>query len=111
MYTIFDVIIKTKKQITMRTIIMSFFYLLTFRAFPTRLCAAMWWFFALIMTQSYTANWTAFLTSNRMETTINNVEDLDKKGGTEGITYGCVVDQSTASFFQVGTNIFRIKTF
>ncbi|XP_022163767.1 glutamate receptor ionotropic, kainate 2-like [Myzus persicae] len=70
------------------------------RAFPTRLCAAMWWFFALIMTQSYTANWTAFLTSNRMETTIKNVEDLDKKGGTDSIKYGCVTDQSTASFFQ-----------
>lgn len=54
------------------------------------------------MTQSYTANWTAFLTSNRMETTIKNVEDLNKKGGTEGgIKYGCVVEQSTASFFQV----------
>lgn len=61
----------------------------------------MWWFFALIMTQSYTANWTAFLTSNRMETTINNVEDLNRKGGTEGIMYGCVTDLSTASFFQV----------
>lgn len=38
-----------------------------------------------------------------MESSINNVEDLDKKSGTEGgIKYGCVVDQSTASFFQVG---------
>lgn len=83
-------------------------YLYTFRAFPTRLCAAMWWFFALIMTQSYTANWTAFLTSNRMETSIKNVEDLDKKGGTgsDGIKYGCVTDQSTASFFQVGVTYF-----
>lgn len=37
-----------------------------------------------------------------METTIKNVEDLNKKGGTEGgIKYGCVTDQSTASFFQV----------
>lgn len=41
-----------------------------------------------------------------METTIKNVEDLDKKGGTEGIKYGCVTDQSTASFFQVGAHIF-----
>lgn len=37
-----------------------------------------------------------------METTIKNVDDLDKKGGTDGIKYGCVTDQSTASFFQVG---------
>lgn len=42
-----------------------------------------------------------------METPIKNVEDLNKKGGTEGgIKYGCVTDQSTASFFQV--NIFRL---
>ncbi|XP_050526853.1 glutamate receptor ionotropic, kainate 2-like isoform X2 [Daktulosphaira vitifoliae] len=70
------------------------------RAFPTRLAAAMWWFFALIMTQSYIANLTAFLTSNRMETTIKNVEDLDKKAGTDGIKYGCLKGQSTAGFFQ-----------
>jgi len=83
------------------------------RAFPTRLCAAMWWFFALIMTQSYTANWTAFLTSNQLAKTIKNVEDLDKEGGTEGgIKYGCVTDQSTASFFQVNATLtfYLIKT-
>lgn len=41
-----------------------------------------------------------------MATPIKNVEDLDKKGGTEGgIKYGCVTDQSTASFFQVSVYI------
>lgn len=58
----------------------------------------MWWFFALIVTQSYTANWTAFLTSSRKESAIKRVEDLDKQSA---IKYGCVRGQSTASFFEV----------
>ncbi|XP_050526874.1 glutamate receptor ionotropic, kainate 2-like isoform X2 [Daktulosphaira vitifoliae] len=67
------------------------------RAFSTRVCAAMWWFFALIVTQSYTANWTAFLTSSRKESPIKRVEDLDKQSA---IKYGCVLGQSTAGFFE-----------
>ncbi|XP_050427758.1 glutamate receptor ionotropic, kainate 2-like [Adelges cooleyi] len=67
------------------------------RAFSTRVCASMWWFFALIVTQSYTANWTAFLTSSRKESPIKRVEDLDKQSA---IKYGCVLGQSTAGFFE-----------
>ncbi|KAF0718226.1 glutamate receptor ionotropic, kainate 2-like, partial [Aphis craccivora] len=67
------------------------------RAFSTRVCASMWWFFALIVTQSYTANWTAFLTSSRKESAIKRVEDLDKQSA---IKYGCVRGQSTAGFFE-----------
>lgn len=74
-----------------------------FRAFSTRVCASMWWFFALIVTQSYTANWTAFLTSSRKESVIKRVEDLDKQSA---IKYGCVRGQSTASFFEVKSNTF-----
>lgn len=58
----------------------------------------MWWFFALIVSQSYTANWTAFLTSSRKESAIKMVEDLDKQSA---IKYGCVRGQSTAGFFEV----------
>jgi glutamate receptor, ionotropic, invertebrate len=72
------------------------------RAFSTRVCASMWWFFALIVTQSYTANWTAFLTSSRKESAIKRVEDLDKQSA---IKYGCVRGQSTASFFEVISNL------
>lgn len=61
----------------------------------------MWWFFALIVTQSYTANWTAFLTSSRKESAIKRVEDLDKQSA---IKYGCVRGQSTAGFFEVKSN-------
>lgn len=69
-----------------------------YSAFSTRVCASMWWFFALIVTQSYTANWTAFLTSSRKESPIKRVEDLDKQSA---IKYGCVLGQSTAGFFEV----------
>lgn len=69
-----------------------------YRAVSTRLVAGMWWFFALIMTSSYTANLTASITSGRLETPIKNVDDLSKDSN---IQYGCYEEGSTASFFQV----------
>jgi len=60
--------------------------------------ASVWWFFTLIMISSYTANLAAFLTIERMDSPINNVEDLAKQSG---IRYGCVSSGSTASFFRV----------
>ncbi|KAL4107889.1 hypothetical protein QTP88_018164 [Uroleucon formosanum] len=67
------------------------------KAVSTRLVAGMWWFFALIMTSSYTANLTASITSGRMDTPIKNVDDLSKDSNIE---YGCYEEGSTASFFQ-----------
>lgn len=57
----------------------------------------MWWFFCLIMTQSYTANMAAFLTMDRMGFQIENAEDLAKQ---TKVKYGCVLGGATASFFQ-----------
>lgn len=68
------------------------------RAVSTRLVAGMWWFFALIMTSSYTANLTASITSGRLDTPIKNVDDLSKDSN---IAYGCYKEGSTAAFFQV----------
>lgn len=68
------------------------------RGIPTRLAAALWWFFALIVTASYTANMTAFLTKDQMEATIENVEDLAKDNK---IKYGCLEEGSTETFFKV----------
>lgn len=65
----------------------------------TRIVAGMWWFFALIMISSYTANLAAFLTIDRMEIEIENAEDLTKQ---TKIKYGAVVGGSTAAFFKVG---------
>lgn len=57
----------------------------------------MWWFFALIMLASYTANLAAFLTMDRMGSSINGAEDLAKQ---VAIKYGAVKGGSTIRFFQ-----------
>ncbi|KAG8177768.1 hypothetical protein JTE90_010346 [Oedothorax gibbosus] len=67
------------------------------RATSTRVVAATWWFFTLIMISSYTANLAAFLTVERMKSPIENADDLAKQTAIE---YGCVQSGSTKSFFQ-----------
>ncbi|XP_055683998.1 glutamate receptor ionotropic, kainate 2-like [Lutzomyia longipalpis] len=67
------------------------------KAISTRLVAGMWWFFALIMLSSYTANLAAFLTMERMDATIESAEDLAKQSK---IKYGAVIGGSTLSFFK-----------
>lgn len=59
--------------------------------------ASMWWFFSLIMTSSYTANLAAFLTKERMGSTIESAEDLLKQ---TKIKYGTVLNGATMSFFK-----------
>ncbi|KAL0124641.1 hypothetical protein PUN28_006479 [Cardiocondyla obscurior] len=59
--------------------------------------ASMWWFFTLIMISSYTASLAAFLTIDKMDTPINNVEDLAKQ---TKIKYGAYEGGSTSSFFK-----------
>ena len=44
----------------------------------TRLLAGMWFFFALIMISSYTANLAAFLTVETLEKPIESAEDLGR---------------------------------
>ncbi|XP_055381684.1 glutamate receptor ionotropic, kainate 2-like [Condylostylus longicornis] len=63
----------------------------------TRILTGMWWFFALMMLNSYTANLAAFLTNSQIDTSIKNVEDLAKQ--TE-IKYGAVAGGSTQGFFK-----------
>lgn len=69
-----------------------------YRALSTRMVAGMWWFFTLIMISSYTANLAAFLTVERMDSPIENAEDLSKQ---TRIKYGALKGGSTASFFRV----------
>jgi glutamate receptor, ionotropic, invertebrate len=56
----------------------------------------MWWFFALIMLASYTANLAAFLTTDRMTATISSAEDLVKSK----VSYGAFAGGSTRKFFK-----------
>lgn len=69
-----------------------------YRGISTRLTAAAWWFFALIVISSYTANLAAFLTKEQMEESIQNVEDLAKESK---IKYGLMQGGSTETFFRV----------
>ena len=75
---------------------------LTPKSISTRMIAAMWWFFTLIMISSYTANLAAFLTVERMESPIESAEDLAKQ---TKIKYGCLESGSTRAFFRVCTFI------
>ena len=58
-----------------------------------RFVASFWFFFALIMIASYTANLAAFLTVETLERPIESVEDLAKQNE---IWYGAVSGGSTA---------------
>ena len=66
-------------------------------AFSTRMVAAMWWFFSLILISSYTANLAAFLTVERMATPIEKADDL---AGQSDIQYGTLKGGSTMTFFR-----------
>ena len=75
------------------------------RAFSTRMIAALWWFFTLIMISSYTANLAAFLTVERMESPIESAEDLARQ---QKIKYGSVHGGSTSAFFRVSKLILDV---
>ncbi|XP_064627054.1 glutamate receptor ionotropic, kainate 2-like isoform X3 [Lineus longissimus] len=67
------------------------------RAYSTRICSGIWWFFTLIMISSYTANLAAFLTVERMISPIQSAEDLSKQ---TDIKYGTIINGSTYTFFK-----------
>jgi hypothetical protein len=62
-----------------------------------RFAAGMWFFFALIMISSYTANLAAFLTVETLERPIESAEDLANQ---DVIKYGALNGGSTAGFFE-----------
>lgn len=66
-------------------------------ALCVRFAAGMWFFFALILISSYTANLAAFLTVETLERPIESVADLAK---SNDIKYGAVDGGSTAGFFE-----------
>nr|WJJ63360.1 glutamate receptor ionotropic 2 [Pachyrhinus yasumatsui] len=67
----------------------------------SRIATAMWWFFSLIMTSTYTANLAAFLTMQKKEDSINSVDDLANQNK---IKYGVMTGGSTQTFFQYSNN-------
>ncbi|XP_075975522.1 glutamate receptor ionotropic, kainate 2-like [Anticarsia gemmatalis] len=67
------------------------------RAAGSRWVTGVWWFFALIVTASYTANMSTFLSNSRRSSDIKNVKDLADQNQ---ISYGAVLNGSTYRFFQ-----------
>ncbi|XP_047537910.1 glutamate receptor ionotropic, kainate 2-like [Vanessa atalanta] len=67
------------------------------KGYSTRWVCGMWWFFALIMCSSYTANLAAFLTNAAMDDSIKSAEDLAMQ---TKIKYGTLKGGSTSSFFK-----------
>ncbi|XP_026748791.1 glutamate receptor ionotropic, kainate 2-like [Galleria mellonella] len=63
----------------------------------TRWICAMWWFFAMIVCQTYIAQLSASMTSARADEPINSVEDLAKQNK---ILYGAIDGGSTLEFFR-----------
>ncbi|KAL3269197.1 hypothetical protein HHI36_008279 [Cryptolaemus montrouzieri] len=67
------------------------------RSLSTRLSLSLWWFFSLIMYNSYTANLAAFMTTEKSGITVKNVEQLARQ---TTIKYGCVEFGDTYEFFK-----------
>lgn len=61
------------------------------------MASSMWWFFAIIVTNSYMANLASFLVNERKDTSINSVEDLASQNS---IKYGTLEKGSTRAFFE-----------
>ena len=64
---------------------------------PGRILTSSWWFFALILISSYTANLAAFLTVKKINTPIKSVTDLASQ---TRIKYGTVKSSGIMSFFK-----------
>ncbi|XP_052795006.1 glutamate receptor 2-like isoform X2 [Mya arenaria] len=64
---------------------------------PGRILTSSWWFFALILISSYTANLAAFLTVKKINTPIKTVTDLASQ---TKIKYGTVQSSGIMEFFK-----------
>lgn len=72
-----------------------------------RIVSAVWWFFTFILVSSYTANFAALLTIDRMATPINSVEDLVTQ---RDVQYGTIATGSTIEFFKVTNTEMKITS-
>ncbi|XP_046978242.1 glutamate receptor ionotropic, kainate 2-like [Vanessa cardui] len=68
------------------------------KAIGSRWVCAMWWFFAVIVCQTYIAQLSASMTSALENEPINNVEDLAKQ---TKVLYGAIRTGSTMDFFKL----------
>ncbi|XP_050311076.1 glutamate receptor ionotropic, kainate 1-like isoform X2 [Anthonomus grandis grandis] len=68
----------------------------------SRIATAMWWFFSLIMTSTYTANLAAFLTASKQED--SPIKDVEGLANQNKVKYGLMRGGSTQSFFEHSNN-------
>lgn len=64
---------------------------------PGRILVSVWWFFALILVSSYTANLAAFLTVQKINPPISSVYELTEQ---TRIKYGTVKNSGVQAFFE-----------
>jgi ionotropic glutamate receptor len=72
------------------------------RSLAGRVVGSVWWFFTLILISSYTANFAAVRTVNRMILPIKSAKDLSEQ---TDIQYGTLLGGSTYEFFRVKIQI------
>lgn len=84
--------------IVMNNISFVIYWAMLFRAIGTRWVCSMWWFFAVIVCQTYIAQLSASMTSALEDEPINSVENLANQNK---ILYGALDGGSTLSFFKV----------
>lgn len=63
-----------------------------------RIVNAVWWFFTFIMVSSYTANFAALLTMERMTTPITSMDEL---AAQQTVEFGTLINSATMAFFKV----------
>ncbi|KAL5011711.1 hypothetical protein ScPMuIL_010262 [Solemya velum] len=73
-----------------------------------RIAGSAWWFFTLILISSYTANLAAFLTVEKLITSIDSVDDLV---GQTSVRYGILNSGSSYSFFNSSRVVVYEKMF
>ena len=74
-----------------------------FKSLSSHVIAASWWMFVLLMLSCYTANLAAFLTIDKMDSTINSVEDLLSQNQVKvGVLHG---NATTLSLLKVFKNL------
>lgn len=63
-----------------------------------RIVSGVWWIFSFVLIASYTANFAALLTIDRMTVPIDSIDDLVAQNS---VTYGTIAGSSTIDFFKV----------
>ncbi|XP_013191608.2 glutamate receptor ionotropic, kainate 2 [Amyelois transitella] len=67
------------------------------RGVGSRWTSGVWWFFAMIITASYTANMSTFISNDRRSNDITDVKSLSEQNK---VSYGAVYNSSTYFFFK-----------